>query len=321
MTNHTRSRRPWAVATVVAAAWIGIAPAHATSTVADRLVAVVNDELITASEVQTDQSPGVDLLREILPAGVSNGGVSGTFGNTLEGLIDRHLLLQEARASGVSATEEEAAAAFAALVEQKRLSPIGGAPPEALRRRLQDQLTIVKLINREVRSKLLVSAEEIETAYREHPERFTLPPRYRLRQIVLKAPSDATPDRFAARMAEAESIREELQRGAEFGALARARSEGSEAAKGGDLGYFQRGELLSAIDSAIATMSEGEISPVIRSPLGLHVIKLEEVQTGRLKPLEEVRSEVEDLVYRERTEALFRQWLRRLRDRAHIDIK
>jgi peptidyl-prolyl cis-trans isomerase SurA len=315
-----RSRRPAAWSVLIWGAWGALiaSPAHPAPVVADRLAAVVNDELITVSEVEAARhAPAVDLLGDVLPDlhPARNGLL--TFGDAMETLIDQRLLLQEARAQSLSTTDDEAAAALATLAAPQHAS----SDDAALRLRLQDQLTIIKLVNREVRSKLLISAEDLDAYYRAHPDSFALPARVRIRQIFLKAPEGADPVGREVRRADAEALGAELSRGAEFATLAKERSDGAEAVKGGDLGYFHPGELLPAIDRAIETLAEGETSPVIATPLGFHIVRLEERQAGRFAPFAEAKNKIEDLVYREQTEDYYRRWLRQLRHRAHIEIK
>jgi peptidyl-prolyl cis-trans isomerase SurA len=279
----------------------------------DRLVAVVNDELITASEVDAARSlAGLNLLAEVLP-GVEDPKNNLTFQDALESLVDQRLLLQEARALGLTATDDEARAAVQALTEERRLDGLTGASAAEIRRRVQDELTIVKLVNREVRSRLLINSSDVEAYYRAHPDRFTRPTRYRLRQILLKT-SDAA-------KSEADTIRAEAAHGADFAELARRRSQGAEAARGGELGFVRRGELLPEIDAALDGMRPGDISPVIISPAGFHIINVVEIESGAVRPLEEVQRQAEEFVYQEQATSHYRRWLRQLRSRAHIDIR
>lgn len=288
---------------------------------ADRLVAVVNDELITASEVDASRSVAeLNLLAEVLP-GVDTREESPTFRDALESLIDHRLLLQEARTLGLTATDDEARAAVQALTEEHRLDGLSGASSEEIRRRVQDELTIVKLVNREVRSRLMINSSDVEAYYRAHPERFTRPTRYRIRQVFVKAPAGGTPAAMASARKEADAIREEAAHGADFGELARGRSQGPEAARGGDLGYVRLGELLPEIDTVLKGMRPGDVSPVIVSSVGLHIINLVDIESGAVRPLEEVRQQAEDLVYQEQATVFYHRWLRQLRSRAHIDIK
>jgi peptidyl-prolyl cis-trans isomerase SurA len=284
---------------------------------ADRLVAVVNDELITASEVDAARSfASLNLLAEILP-GASVQQESATFRGALESLIDQRLLLQEARQLGLTATDDEARAAVAALTQERRLNGLNGASPDEIRRRVQDELTIVKLVNREVRSRLLINSSDVDAYYRAHPDRFTRPTRYHLRQILLKTTTgDAT-----AQRGDAEAIRAEAANGADFADLARRRSQGAEASRGGDLGYVRRGELLPEIDAALDGMQAGDVSPVIASPIGLHIVNVVAIQSGEVRPLEDVLNQAEELVYQEQAANYYHRWLRQLRSQAHIDIK
>lgn len=285
-------------------------PARAST---DRLVAVVNDELITSSEVDATRSlAGLNLLAEVLP-GVEDPKDNLTFHDALESLVDQRLLLQEARVLGLTATDDEARAAVQALTEERRLDGLAGASAEEIRRRVQDELTIVKLVNREVRSRLLINSSDVEAYYRAHPDRFTRPTRYRLRQIFLKT-SDAA-------KSAADTIHAEAAHGADFSELARRRSQGAEAARGGELGFVRRGELLPEIDAALDGMKPGDISPVITSPAGFHIINVVEIESGAVRPLEEVQRQAEEFVYQEQATNHYRRWLRQLRSRAHIDIR
>lgn len=285
-------------------------PARAST---DRLVAVVNDELITSSEVDAARSlAGLNLLAEVLP-GVDDPKDNLTFRDALESLVDQRLLLQEAHALGLTATDDEARAAVQALTEDRRLDGLTGASAEQIRRRVQDELTIVKLVNREVRSRLLINSSDVEAYYRAHPDRFTRPTRYRLRQIFLKTSEAAK--------SETETIRAEAARGSDFAELARRRSQGVEAARGGDLGFVRSGELLPEIDAALDGMKPGDISPVITSPAGFHIINVVEIESGAVRPLDEVQRQAEEFVYQEQATNHYRRWLRQLRSRSHIDIR
>lgn len=288
---------------------------------ADRLVAVVNDELITESEVEAARtSASLDLLAELLPGIRDRKGPVG-FRGVLESLIDQRLLLHEAAMLGVTATDDEARAAVQALGEQHRLDDLRGLSEEDLRRRVQEQLTIVKLVNREVRSKILLNSADVEAYYRKHADRFARPARYRLRQVFIKSPADAAGPARAAARAEAEALRAEAAGGADFGALATRRSQGAEAAHGGDLGFVRRGDLLPEIDAVLETLREGEVSPVITTALGFHIVNLVKIQPPAPRPLEEITPEVEELVYQEQATDFYLRWLRQLRSRSHIDIK
>jgi peptidyl-prolyl cis-trans isomerase SurA len=321
--NRRRARWGFRRLTAACAALVLVHVTNTSAVIAavDRLVAVVNDEVITESELESSRAlAALDLLAEILP-GIRDTEPRPGLRTALDALIDRKLLLHEAVSLGVGATDDEARAAVQALGEQHRLDDLRGASDDDIRRHVQEQLTIVKLVNREVRSKILLNAADVETYYRAHPDRFARPGRFRIRQIFIKSPSGDPPAARAAANAAAEAVRAEAAAGADFGELARRRSQGADAAHGGDLGYVRRGELLPEIDAVLERLGTGEISPVLTTALGFHVINLMETQPPSPRPLEDVKLDVEELVYQEHATAFYRQWIRQLRSRSHIDVK
>lgn len=321
--SRRRAQGGWRRLTAAFAALVlvHVTGASAATAAADRLVAVVNDEIITESELESSRAlASLDLLADILP-GIRDREPRPGLRASLDALINQKLLLHEAASLGVTATEDEARAAVQTLGEQHQLDELRGASDDDIRRRVQEQLTIVKLVNREVRSKILLNAADVDAYYRAHPDRFARPGRFRIRQIFIKSPSSDPPEARAEANAEAATLRAEAAGGAEFGELARRRSQSAEAAHGGDLGYVRRGELLPEIDAVLERLGTGEISPVLTTALGFHVINLMETQPPSPRPLEDVKPEVEELVYQEQATDFYRQWIRQLRSRSHIDVK
>ncbi|MBI5485680.1 MAG: peptidylprolyl isomerase, partial [Deltaproteobacteria bacterium] len=107
--------------------------------------------------------------------------------------------------------------------------------------------------------------------------------------------------------------------------LSGARENGSEdpAARkdGGDLGVFKKGDMQPELESAIVAMKPGEVSELVYTPAGFHIIKLEERISGKLKPFDGLKSDIEEAVYRKKSEERFSQWAKELRGKASIEIK
>ena len=303
-------------------AWSGLL-GSSTAMVADRVVAVVNDDLITTSEVTAalGAMDRVDILNNVVPSLKDNPKGSLSFRDQLEQLITERLLVQEAKTQGITATDEEARALLARINGPRGAQP-GGVPDDpAVIRHFQDFVKIAKLIGREVDSKILIGEDEVERYYHEHSNQFALPARVHVRQIFFSVPANAPPERVAAQRAATEQALADLQGGADFATLARERSEGAEAKNGGDLGYFGPGELLPAIDQALSALPIGGMSGVVQSPIGFHIVKVEDKQTGRVRRFDEVKTQVQEQVYQERSAALYRKWIRQLRARAYVEIK
>ena len=107
-----------------------------------------------------------------------------------------------------------------------------------------------------------------------------------------------------------------------FAALARKYSDDPGAEKdGGDLGTFKKGDMVPEIESAVITMKPGEVSELVTTPAGFHIIKLEERNAGALKPFDSVKASIEETIYRKKSEERFKQWSSELRKSVAIDIR
>lgn len=166
-----------------------------------------------------------------------------------------------------------------------------------------------------------VTDEELEAYYRDNERRLTLPEQVRVRHILLTwKPLGTTDDRAAIREQMA-PILEQARGGADFAALAREHSEDSAtAANGGDTGLFHRGQMVPAFENVAFALQPGEVSDLVETPFGVHILKQEEHQDARLLPLEEIREQLRDHVRNERAEAAVKSEIARLRDAAKIEI-
>ncbi len=302
--------------------------AHAT--MVDRVVAIVNQEIITLSELELANSQIENPLFRELSIETARFPRVPRLQETLRILIEKKLQLQAARKRGITVGSEELQqvleeiknkqgitndAALQRLLEKESLT-LSDYTQE-----LKDQIAILKLINREIRSSVVFQEEEISTYYRIHPEKFRLPEQIHLAQVLLPLPKNGKDRGIQDLEEKAEKIRGELLNGADFGSVAKRYSGGPEANQGGDLGYFKKGELIEEIGKAVIPLQVGEISPIVRTPLGFHIFKLLEIKTAEIVPYEEVKNQVEEHLLLERTDMAYRLWLRRLRDQAYVEVK
>jgi peptidyl-prolyl cis-trans isomerase D len=139
------------------------------------------------------------------------------------------------------------------------------------------------------------TAEEVHDYYTRHLDTFQRPEQVRARHILFKVPSSATPEQEAQVHARAEAVLAELRNGADFATLAKQHSEDTATAEqGGDLGYFPRGQMVAPFEEAAFSLPVGQISDVIRTPFGWHILQVEDKREAATKPLAEVEQEVKD---------------------------
>lgn len=113
----------------------------------------------------------------------------------------------------------------------------------------------------------------------------------------------------------------EARNGKNFAELAKKYSDDASAKDGGDIGTFKKGEMLPEFDNVLAKLNPGEVSEVFATQSGLHIVQLEGRSHGELVPFEKVKGEVEDALYKKKSEERFNQWLADLRKSASIDIR
>lgn len=141
-----------------------------------------------------------------------------------------------------------------------------------------------------------ISDEEAEKFYRQNVDRYSTPEKRGASHILLKTTEGDSDERLTERRQEMESILARARDGEDFGMLAQKYSEGPSAPKGGYLGVFGRGQMVPAFDSAVFALQENEISDVVKTRFGFHIIRLDKIEPATIKPLTEARAEIETTI-------------------------
>jgi peptidyl-prolyl cis-trans isomerase SurA len=144
--------------------------------------------------------------------------------------------------------------------------------------------------------------------------------RRRLQDIFLPFPSGATAGERRDLEILAEELLARLHRGTDFASIARRHSRGPGADKGGDLGYFAKGELDTVLERAVENLEEGETTPVVKAEMGLHIIKVSEIDQRPPRSLEEVRETIRRRLYQQVINRKYKQWLDDLRQRSYVKV-
>jgi parvulin-like peptidyl-prolyl isomerase len=281
----------------------------------DRIVAVVNTEVITLSELEEEvgdvkaqtrqRYSGAELaqrLRQIDYMGLNR-------------MIERKLQVQIAKRRGIKVTEEEVKDAIV------RLRRLGETPDENDPKELamiRDQLTALHLINQQVRSSLLVSDVEILRFYQQHRDRFMLPPEVRISQIMIAL--DPGSELLAVRE-KAQEVYALVKKGERFEELAAKYSDGPEGRRGGNLGYIRQGDMLPQIQKAIEQAPLGSVTEPIASSIGMHIIRVDDRKPSDFRPFEEVKEDVRNLVFQLKSEEAYIVWIKEQKDKNYIEIR
>lgn len=292
------------------------------------IAAIINDEIITIYELNHEYARV--LKEEEKKGALTEAAAKKLRTDVLNALVDRKLIHQKIRELNIVIGEEEVRQSIEEIKKQNGLSQEAlvsalltqGLTFDQYKAQMKEQLERMRLMSQEVKSKIQVSDREMLEYYDANRALFTEESTYRARHIFLKVVKNASNEQIKKVMEKAANVMAEARSGSDFTELARKYSDDPAAAKdGGDLGSFKKGDMLPEIESAVITMKPGEISDLVVTPAGFHIIKLEEKSAGSVKPFDSVKGSIEETLYRKKSEERFNQWSEELRKGAAVEIK
>jgi parvulin-like peptidyl-prolyl isomerase len=304
-------------------------PAICSAIIIEKVMAVVNGEVITLTEVQEESIP---LIRRISAEARGRGGmqpVETTEKQILEGLIDRRLQLQEAMKQGITVSAVEV---DAYLEDLKKSSQINseeqlkkalaqeGLTLEKLKKDVEGHLILLRIVGKEVRSKVIVSEQEVRKAYEEEIDQFIEPTQVKLRYLLIAMPAEAGENEAGEGRKKAEAALAKLNRGGDFSQIVKEYSSGPMAEAGGDMGYVKKGELHPEVDKVAFSLKVGQYSEIISIPSGFVIIKVEEKRTP-IRPYTEVADQIREKIYEKKVGLQYREWTQELRAKAFVEMK
>lgn len=293
--------------------------------VVDRIIIVVNDEVITQGEVDRLLAPIYEQYRNIYQGERLKAKLEEARKGVEEKLIEDRLLLGEAKKLNIEFDEKEVDAKIEdiqrrigskdkfdkALMEQ-------GMTVKDLRARYREQIIVRRLINQKIGSRVEITPVETADYYNKNINDFTQPEEVKVWNILIK-PKEGFDAKKALNLAK--EILNRLHEGGDFAGLAKVYSEGPNASEGGLMGFVKKGDLLPAIEKVVFSLKEGETSDIIQTNLGYHIFKVGEKIAPKVPPLSEVRRDVEEAIFRDKTKGKVEEWIKSLKKNAYIAFK
>lgn len=298
-----------------------IFPAASSAEVVDKIVAIINDSIITLSELNAATAIAVDRLEP--EAKNDSKKIGEAKSKILDSLIEQKLVKQASDKAGIDISEREIDNAVEDVKKQNGMTQDNlllalaqsGLTLKEYREQLKEQIRQVKFINKEFRSKISIQQEDIEDYYRQNKEEFYGPSLYRVNMIFLPS---GDKDLQAKRL---KLVREGLSKGEDFKELASHYSEGPGASLGGDMGYLKSGEIDKTIEDAARKLKINEVSGPINTPEGIYLVQLTELKPASVLPFEEVRGQIHDKLFKKIMDERFNFWLGEVKKYAHIEIR
>lgn len=297
--------------------------------IADRIVAIVNDEVITFFELNSNLNPHLKKIEESGKGESREKILAEARLAMLNKMIDETLVKQEAKKLGIVVKEEDVMETIGDIFSRRNIKMEDftktlakeGSNFEAYKKEVKEHLMKMRLVGRNIKSKVSVTDEEIGDYYREHREDYEGEEAVRIKQILIIFPKDCSKKNKRKLKAKAEAIHKQLKEGKSFELLASKHSQGPAAKIGGDLGFVKKGMILPEVDEEAFGLANGQISDLIESSIGFHIIKVTDRKGAGIKSLNSVREEIKDRIGNVKIEKKFYEWLEELRKKSYIDIK
>ncbi len=291
----------------------------------DRIVATVNQEVITWSDLyramQAESSPAI----KALPEEERNKLFKDNEAAFLENLISFRLQVQAATENKFRVSDDEVDETIAGIKKKYSMSDAQfenslmseGYTLAEYKKKLKDQILQSKIVNQQVRTKVLVTEADVDKFMKENSNALAGNEAYHIRQIFFKKPHDEAEK--SAVEEKAQAVYAQALQGADFAELARKNSEDAGKATGGDLGFIEKGNLGREFSAALVSMKQGDISKPFWSNAGMHILKLEEMASP--KSGTELREAATAALQNKMFNEKYKAWTKSLREKAFIDIR
>jgi peptidyl-prolyl cis-trans isomerase SurA len=296
--------------------------------IVDRVIAVVNDDVITQYELES----AVELVLNRYGQSIHPEDRERAAGEARKVLLDRMindlLLRQEAKKLGIAVRDEEVNNAIQEILKHRKMSVEelqqalikDGSSYEKYREATRSDLIKVRVMQREIRPRISVTNEEIGAFYQEHRDEYEGKLRVRLQMIALPVPGGSNPAGQEEQRVKARTILKRIRAGEPFEALANEFTPNPEHT-GGDIGYVEKGSLNPSIEEVAFSLKPGEMSDVIETPQELYIIRALDRRGGGSLSIKATRENVEERIYRDKMEKKYAEWMAERRQKAHIEIR
>ncbi|MFZ2395696.1 MAG: peptidylprolyl isomerase [Smithella sp.] len=305
--------------------------APAGAEVVDRIIAVVNDDIITLYEFNAAFEPYLKNIENTYKGNDKETVIKQTRSAFLQRLIDNILIEQEGKKSGtgIIIKDEEVMDVIRDIMTKQKLSMQDflknlakeGNSLDSVKKEIRTQMMRARLLRREIKSKVIVTDEEIGEYYNKNRQDYEGKETVRIKQLLLLIPPNADSAAIAKVRTGAMQLHKGVMAGESFDLLIVKYSQGPAAAQGGDVGFVGRGTIIPEVEKVAFSLPVGQISEVIESSVGFHIIQVVDKKGAGLKPITAVREEIKTKIEDEKLDKKFEEWIASIRAKAHIEVK
>jgi len=294
--------------------------------IVDRVVATVNGVIITLSMVQERAS----ILKQQMEASGNSlqMGEKKLIKETLNSLIDEKLQLQEAKRAGLGVEEDAINAALddifrknnITLEQMEEMLLLEGRSMEQYKSHIRSQILTSKVMQFHMGKSGKVSNKQIHKYYFQHQKDYWEPKKPFVRHILFIVDENASEQVRASKKQQASQVLQKIRSGGDFSELANNHSEDVSASSGGEVGWLTKGHLVPEFEEVAFRLKSGEVSDIVESRYGFHIIKVEKIRPGKAKPLGEVKEKIKQILSFESRQKKYKSWMDDLKKNSMIQI-
>ncbi|MBU2622099.1 MAG: SurA N-terminal domain-containing protein [Proteobacteria bacterium] len=297
--------------------------------VVDRVVAVVNEDVVSLSELTGAVQPYADKIKSLgYSLEKEREMLFKVREDILDQIIKQKLTYQESKKYKLSVSEKELDNSIERFKEANHYTDEDlrsalakdNISMEEYRDKVKDNILRTKLLNIEVKSKIVITRDDIKSYYENHKNMYQSEKRYHLQNMVKKADYSLGADDKKAILLIMEEIYNRLKEGKPFDQVSRDYSGGSYDIKSLDLGTFKPDQLSQQVRDAIKGLNSGECTKVFETEIGYQIIYIQDIEEKPGKSLDEAAPEIEDILFREILDKKFLSWIDALKQKSHIKI-
>ena len=314
---------------------IVLAPAAFSQRVIDEIVARVGNDIILKSEFESEKKVVRD---ELAQQGLQGAQLEQAFQerskHILRDLIDTSLLVQQAKEMGINADLEVIRSEERMRQEHNRTNPKDlintiedleraisqQMSLEDFKQRIRTQYMRSQVLNREVYGRVIITTEELRAYYESHKKDFDKPEGVHLREISVNT-QNMKPEEEAVQRKKIEEALAALKKGDDLGEVAQKYSESDNAQAGGDLGFFEKGQLAADLEAVVNKLNKGQSSDIIKTNYGFMIINVQDKHPGGVMPFESLQTDVYNMMFNDRAVPKIREYLTRLRGTGFVDVR
>ncbi len=297
--------------------------------IVDRIVAVVNDDIVTHLEVEAEMAPYVKRIKEAgYTSDVEQEMMYNVRRDVVHKLVDQKLTDQEIERYRITVSEEDIDNSIEQIKAEKKWTDEDirealkneGITMELYREGLKQQALRQKLVNRAVKSNIVITKEDIASYYADNPQKFAGELKYKLRNIIKRAAASSSMAEKDSAMQMMQSLRLKLIDGQSIESVIQETGGSSNNLVSSDLGVLRYQDFAPQLKSALDGLPKGAYTKIIETPQGYQIFYIEDILRENAQSLEQATPEIEEILLKAQTEKEFNNWIEALRKNSHIKI-